>query len=101
MFFVRHPVPYRYYCGPFRFSGFVSLTLLRHIFQVFQSCPHGVRVEQVQPDPLRLRQPAAEDCAGIQVQHLLSRPHRQGAHPAVHPHPHRQRGLLHPQDHLW
>ena len=41
-----------------------------------------VRVEQVQPDALRRRQPAAQDGAGLQVQHLLPGAHRQakGAH---------------------
>ena len=50
--------------------------------QVLQPGPHGA-VEQVQPDPLRPRQPAAEDGA---EQHLLPRSHRQVHGSDVHHH---------------
>ncbi|XP_077835116.1 splicing factor Cactin isoform X2 [Macaca mulatta] len=64
---------------------------------LLQPRAHGLRVEQVQPDTLRLRQPAAQDRAGLQVQHLLPRPHRQALHARVLPGglP-RQQGFRHP-----
>lgn len=40
-------------------------------------------MEQVQPNSLRHGQSSAEDSAGLQVQHLLSRPHRQEFHAGV------------------
>ena len=58
----------------------------------------GIRVEQVQPDALRPRQPTAEDGARVQVQHLLPRPHRQVQGSHVHHHAGREqaRGDVHP-----
>lgn len=51
--------------------------------QLIAQSAHGLRVEQVQPDALRHGQPAAQDRAGLQVQHLLPRPHRQELHARV------------------
>lgn len=42
-------------------------------------------MEQVQLDALELRQPAARDCAGLQVQRFLPRPHLQARHTRVLP----------------
>ncbi|KAJ8571382.1 hypothetical protein ON010_g5453 [Phytophthora cinnamomi] len=43
----------------------------------------GLRLEQVQPDALRPRQPAAQGRAGLQVQPVLPGPHRQADGPAL------------------
>eukprot|EP00959_Pyramimonas_sp_CCMP1952_P322786 6754586-Pyramimonas_sp.AAC.1 len=43
--------------------------------QVLQPRAHRLRVEQVQPDALRPRQPPAQGGAGLQVQRLLPGPH--------------------------
>jgi hypothetical protein len=51
--------------------------------KTFAQGSHGVRVEQVQPDSLRHGQPAAENRAGLQVQHLLPGPDRQERHAGV------------------
>jgi hypothetical protein len=51
--------------------------------QVLQPCEDGLRLEQVQPDPLRPRQSAPQERAGLQVQHLLPRSDRPKQNPRI------------------